>query len=110
MIIGEMWTARLPIEKLKTVIHAADVPERGEALNLIGINKEGTCIELTAHFTRQDGKVVLGPEERLDGRSLNLIVPFREALGLAKQSETPSTASHAPDGPENGPNAPSSTS
>jgi hypothetical protein len=99
IMIGEIWTASLPIEKLNSVVHAVDVTDRGEALSLIGLDRDGTCIEIRVGITRQSGKIVFAPECRFDGRSINLMAPFREALGLEKQPHTSSpTVNSAVDG------------
>jgi hypothetical protein len=87
MLISEAWTASIPIEAAHTYLHAIDAPDRGEALSLMATNKAGESIEISAAFTRIEGKIILGAEERHEDRRSNLMTPFREAFATSGQGK-----------------------
>ncbi|MGH7959875.1 MAG: hypothetical protein ACREH8_23065 [Opitutaceae bacterium] len=96
MLIGEIWTATFPVGAPQKFLHAVDAPERGEALALTALNRAGQCIEITAPFTRMDGKIVFGPDEVHESRWPNMLAPFREAFGIAPNLSVPVGAAAPP--------------
>lgn len=64
IFITEAWTARL---NPQFGPHAANYPNRGEALVLHAIHQDGTVVELSASFTKTHGIVFLGPTVEIGG-------------------------------------------
>lgn len=73
--IAEAWVAS--IEPGQKFIHAAEDPERKEALHLTAVSEDGTGFILSAPFNRVDGKIKLGEtsESSLTEVNVNTIAP-----------------------------------
>ncbi len=78
ILIGEVWTASIPIPRAGVeLVHASDVPNRGEALSLHGINCSGEEIDIKCAFTREKDIIIFGTDEVADGSRVNMMDPFR---------------------------------
>ncbi len=77
IVIGEAWEA--VFEDGQNVGHAADSPNRIEALTLDAISKEGEQISIHASFTRKSGRIIID-ESKIRGKpiSLNYLEPIRK--------------------------------
>lgn len=71
--ISEAWTAT--VDPTGPYQHAAEVPDRGEALHLIAASQSGDGLVLSAPFQRLEGRVEIASEEETDLSGLNLIAP-----------------------------------
>jgi hypothetical protein len=71
--IAEAWTAT--IQCGQPFQHAADVPNRGEALNLIAASEDGTGFTFSAPFTRVGAEIVIQEAEEFSLDTVNTIAP-----------------------------------
>lgn len=75
--ISEVWTATLTSgDRFQ---HAAESPNRKEALNLISASEDGRGLVLSAPFERINGKIVIGQTNESDLAGVNAIAPILAA-------------------------------
>jgi tetratricopeptide (TPR) repeat protein len=72
ILINEAWYST------NAVRYAAEDPERGECLQLIGANPEGEEVCYTIPFTRSDAGEIVFDEELLGVNKIHLIQPIRD--------------------------------
>lgn len=75
--ISEAWTAT--IQQSQPFQHAAEVPNRGEALNLIAASEDGDGFAFIAPFTRIGEEIIIHETEECDLDTINLIAPVLSA-------------------------------
>lgn len=76
--ISEAWTATIPIDQ--PFQHAAEVPNRGEALKLIAASEDGAGIRFVALFTRSGKEIIIHEtQEEYSLDSVNVIAPVLAA-------------------------------
>lgn len=71
--IAEAWTATIPHGQ--PIQHAADVPNRGEALHLIAASEDGTGFVLSAPFTRVGDEIEIHEVDEYSLDPVNTIAP-----------------------------------
>lgn len=75
--ISEVWTA--PFDVQRPYVHAAEREDRGEALNLVALSKEGDEIVLVSPFHR-DGDTITFEDTIIESSgTLNFLEPVRNA-------------------------------
>jgi hypothetical protein len=76
--VGEAWW--VPIAELGHKIrHAADAPNRREAIAVTGVTKEGLSCNRCVVFSRKGNEISFG-EETFDSEATNIMLPIREAI------------------------------
>lgn len=77
--IAEAWTATM--QPGQPFQHAADVPNRGEAIHLIAASEDGAGFVLVAPFTRAGAEIAIHEAEEypLDAVTVNVIAPVLSA-------------------------------
>lgn len=78
--IAEAWTATIPYGQ--PFQHAADVPDRGEALHLIAASEDGTGFVLSAPFTRVGEEIEI---HEVDEHSLDTVNAIAPVLSVWKE-------------------------
>lgn len=75
--ISEAWTATIPLGQ--PFQHAAEAPNRGEALHLIAASEDGSGFVFSAPFTRVSDEIVIQEPEEYDLETVNSIAPVLSA-------------------------------
>lgn len=83
LIITEVWTAKFdPTQPLR---HAADFPERGEALQIVGLDNEGNVSSFLVPFTRQENTIQFAESIPAHDDTLNFLNPIRDVWRRQKK-------------------------
>jgi len=85
IFIGEIWTAEF--DPQKPLLHAAEHPDRGEALQLIGMSYAGERVVLFAPFTRNKRRIVLAATEETSYEGTNILAPVEAVWKRWKEGE-----------------------
>jgi len=76
IFVGEIWTAKF--DPKKPLLHAAEHPDRGEALQLIGMSYSGERIVLLAPFSRNKKRIIFSPTEEITYDGTNILAPVED--------------------------------
>lgn len=83
--ISEVWLA--PEDQEQPYMHAAESPERSEALQLAATSKDGEEFLITAPFHRQDDQIILDDMIDIEAREINFFQPIKDVWMKLDQSE-----------------------